>query len=229
MPLLNNPVRTRQSRGEELANSVTHGLGLLLSVVALPVLIVVAAGSGDAWRVGAAVVYGTTLVLLYGASTIYHAALARFHAVPRARVEAALQRLDHSAIYLLIAGTYTPFVLVPLRGPWGWSLFGVVWALAAVGVVLKTLYGARLRTLSTVVYVLMGWMIVVALDPLTTHVPPVGLRWLLAGGLLYTGGVLFYVWDGRVRYAHALWHLCVLGGSATHFCAVLWYALPVRA
>jgi hemolysin III len=173
-----------------------------------------------------AAVYGTTLVLLYGASTVYHAALARFHAVPRARVEAVLQRIDHSAIYLLIAGTYTPFVLVPLRGAWGWSLFGVVWGLAVVGIALKAVFGARLRALSTTVYVLMGWLIVVALGPLTTHVHPSGLRWLLAGGLFYTGGVVFYAWDGRVRYGHALWHLFVLGGSVSHFCAVLWYAVP---
>ena len=218
-----------QSRGEQLANSLTHGLGLLFSVVALPILLAAASGSGDAWRVGAAAVYGTTLVLLYGASTIYHGALARFHAAPNARVETVLQRLDHAAIFLLIAGTYTPFVLVPLRGPWGWSLFGVVWGLALIGVALKTLFGARQRTLSTVVYVLMGWLMVIAIGPLAAQVGPAGLGWLFAGGLLYTGGVAFYAWDRRLRYGHALWHLCVLGGSVSHFCAVLWYALPVRA
>ena len=216
MPL---PQPRAQTRREEIANSVTHGLGLLLSVAAVPLLLLSARGSGDGWRMAAVAVYGTTLVLLYGASTLYHA-------VPSPRAKEIFQRLDHAAIYLLIAGTYTPFVLVPLRGAWGWSLFGVVWGLAVVGVTLKAMFGARLRRLSTTVYVLMGWLIVVAVRPLTTHVHPSGLLWLLAGGLLYTGGVVFYAWDGRLRYGHALWHLFVLGGSVTHFCAVLWYAVP---
>ena len=216
---MSSPPSRVQSRSEELANSLTHGLGLLLSVAAVPLLLLSARGSGDGWRTAAVAVYGTTLVLLYGASTLYHA-------IPGARAKEILQRIDHAAIYLLIAGTYTPFVLVPLRGVWGWSLFGVVWGLAVVGVTLKAMFGARLRALSTAVYLLMGWLIVVAVGPLTTHVHRSGLLWLLAGGLLYTGGVVFYAWDGRLRYGHALWHLFVLGGSATHFCAVLWYAVP---
>jgi hemolysin III len=203
---------------EELANSLTHGVGLALSLVGAPVLIAAAAMTDDPWRVVAASIYAATLVLLYAASTAYHAARV-------ARVKALLRRVDHAAIYLLIAGTYTPFTLVTLRGAWGWSLFAIVWALALVGVILKSRYGARLPTLSTCLYLAMGWMIVLAIRPLAMHVDPAGLRWLLLGGLFYTGGVVFYVWE-RLRYGHAIWHLFVIGGSVAHFVAVLWYALP---
>jgi hemolysin III len=206
------------SAAEELANSLTHGLGLLLAVVGAPVLIVAAAVTSDPWRIVAASIYATTLVLLYGASTAYHAARVD-------HVKAVLRRVDHAAIYLLIAGTYTPFTLVTLRGDWGWTLFAVVWALALVGVVLKSRFGARLPALSTVVYLAMGWMIVLAIRPLMHHVPAAGLAWLIAGGLLYTGGVVFYVWE-RLRFGHAVWHLFVMGGSIAHFAAVLLYALP---
>jgi hemolysin III len=207
-----------QTLGEEIANSVTHGVGLLLSVAALAFLVVTAAATGDAWRVTAASVYGATLVLLYATSTLYHALVGR-------RVKAVFQRFDHAAIYLLIAGTYTPFVLGPLRGGWGWSLFGVVWGFAAVGVVLKSVFGIRLAALSTVVYIVMGWLVVIAAGPLAARVPLAGLQWLVAGGVLYTLGVLFFAWDQRVRYSHAVWHLFVLAGSAAHFCAVSRYAL----
>jgi hemolysin III len=207
-----------QSLGEEIANSVTHGVGLLLSVAALAFLVVVAAATGDPWRVTAASVYGATLVLLYATSTLYHA-------LPGARVKAVFQRLDHAAIYLLIAGTYTPFVLGPLRGGWGWSLFGVVWALAVLGIVLKSVFGIRLAVLSTAVYLAMGWLVVIAAGPLAAHVPAGGVRWLAAGGVFYTLGVVFFAWDSRVRYSHAVWHLFVLAGSAAHFLAVAQYAL----
>jgi hemolysin III len=206
-----------QSLGEEIANSVTHGVGWLLSTAALVFLVAVAVAAGDAWRVTAASVYGATLVLLYATSTLYHA-------LPGRRVKAVFQRLDHAAIYLLIAGTYTPFVLGPLRGVWGWSLFGVVWGLAALGVVLKSVFGARLGVLSTAVYLVMGWLVVIAATPLAQRVPSAGLRWLVAGGVLYTAGVIFFAWE-RLRYAHAVWHLFVLAGSAAHFCAVVNYAL----
>jgi hemolysin III len=206
------------SAAEELANSLTHGAGLLLSLLAAPVLIVAAATTDDPWRIVAASIYALSLVLLYAASTAYHAARV-------AHVKAILRRVDHAAIYLLIAGTYTPFTLVSLRGAWGWTLFGVVWALALVGVILKSRYGARLPRLSTAVYLAMGWMIVLAIRPLATHVAPGGLLLLAAGGLCYTGGVVFYVWE-RLRFGHAIWHLFVLGGSAAHFAAVLWFALP---
>jgi hemolysin III len=207
-----------QSLGEEIANSVTHGVGLVLSLAGLAFLIATAAATGDPWRITAASVYGATLVLLYGTSTLYHA-------LPGRRVKAVFQRLDHAAIYLLIAGTYTPFVLGPLRGSWGWSLFGAVWSLAVLGIVLKSVFGIRLAVLSTVVYIVMGWLIVIAAGPLAARVPAAGVRWLLVGGVLYTLGVAFFAWDQRVRYSHAVWHLFVLAGSVAHFCAVAQYAI----
>ena len=206
--------------GEELANSLTHGVGLALSLAAAPVLIVTAVATDDVWRVAAVSIYAATLVMLYAASTLYHS-------VRRRALKEAMQRVDHAAIYLLIAGTYTPFTLISLRGAWGWSIFGVVWALALIGVILKGRFGARLPALSTWLYLAMGWLIVIALRPLSLHVAPAGLRWLALGGALYTGGVVFYVWE-RVRYSHAVWHLFVLGGSMAHFAAVLWYAVPAR-
>lgn len=206
------------SPSEELANSLTHGFGLALSLVAAPVLILTAIATEDAWRIVAVSIYAATLVMLYAASTLYHS-------VRRVEHKEMWQRVDHAAIYLLIAGTYTPFTLISLRGAWGWSLFGVVWGLAAIGVILKSSYGARLPALSTAIYLAMGWLIVIALRPLSQHVAPTGLRWLALGGALYTGGVVFYVWE-RIRYSHAVWHLFVLGGSISHFAAVLWYALP---
>jgi hemolysin III len=209
-----------QSTGEELANSLTHGLGVVIALVFGPVLVLAAITTGDVWRIAAAAIYATTLLLLYTSSMLYHALRG-----PRAK--AVFQRIDHAAIYLLIAGTYTPFTLITLRGPWGWWLFGIVWGLAVIGVALKGTFGARLSALSTGVYLAMGWLIVVALRPLVTHVATRGILWLVAGGLLYTGGVVFYVRDEKYRYSHALWHLCVLAGSMAHFCAILWYALPL--
>ncbi|MGI8402936.1 MAG: PAQR family membrane homeostasis protein TrhA [Gemmatimonadaceae bacterium] len=209
-----------QSSGEELANSLTHGLGALLSLIVGPVLIVVAARTGDVWRVVASTIYATTLALLYSSSMLYHAMRS-----PRAK--RVFQRIDHAAIYLLIAGTYTPFTLITLRGPLGWTLFGVVWGLAALGVAFKGAFGNRLPMFSTIVYLAMGWLMVVALRPLNQHVAPRGIAWLVAGGLFYTGGVFFYMRDERRRFNHAVWHLFVLAGSVSHFCAVLWYAVPV--
>ena len=206
------------SPNEELANSLTHGAGLALALVATPILVVTAAATRDGWRIVAVSIYAATLVMLYAASTLYHS-------VRRVALKEAMQRVDHAAIYLLIAGTYTPFTLISLRGAWGWSLFGTVWGLALIGVVLKSRFGARLPALSTWIYLAMGWIIVIALRPLSQHVAPAGLRWLALGGVLYTGGVVFYVWE-RIRYSHAVWHLFVLGGSMAHFAAVLWYALP---
>ena len=211
-------VNLAASPSEELANSITHGFGLALSLVATPVLIITAAATGDPWRIVAVSIYAATLVMLYGASTCYHS-------IKSVHLKEVFQRVDHAAIYLLIAGTYTPFTLISLRGAWGWSLFGVVWGLALVGVILKSTFGARLRTLSTWIYLAMGWIVVIALRPLSQHVAPGGLLWLALGGALYTGGVVFYVWE-RIRFSHAVWHLFVLGGSFAHFAAVLWYALP---
>ncbi len=208
------------SPGEELANSITHGVGLALSLVATPVLVAVAVATHDPWRIVAVSVFGATLILLYAASTLYHS-------VRGPRVKEVCQRIDHASIYLLIAGTYTPFTLISIRGAWGWSLFGVVWGMAIVGVVLKSSFGARLPMLSTALYLVMGWIIVLALRPLSMHVAPPGMHLLALGGLLYTGGVVFYVWE-RIRYSHAVWHLFVLAGSMSHVAAVLWYALPMR-
>ena len=209
---------TWPSRAEELANSLTHGAGLVASLVALPVLLLsTTRGSTDPWRLTGSIVYGVSLVLLYAASTCYHA-------LYEGRAKEIFRVLDHSAIYLLIAGSYTPFMLGALRGPWGWTMLAIVWTLALVGIVGKCTIGFRFPWLSTSLYLGMGWLIVVALRPLTTHVPTPGLAWLLAGGLCYTGGVVFYARDDRMRFGHAWWHLCVLGGSVCHYVAVLGYA-----
>ena len=207
---------TSQSRREEIANAVTHGVGLLASVVALPVLVVAAVSQHDAWQVAGVVVFGSTLVALYAASTLYHA-------VAAAPAKRRLRLVDHCAIYLLIAGTYTPFTLGVLRGAWGWTLFGIIWALAVSGIAFKTLGGLRFPRLSTAAYLAMGWTCLVAVGPTVARVPPRGIAWLVAGGLLYSVGTLFYG-STRLRYAHTVWHLFVLAGSGCHFFAVLWYA-----
>ncbi|MHB1224944.1 MAG: PAQR family membrane homeostasis protein TrhA [Gemmatimonadaceae bacterium] len=212
-------IERSQTMGEEIANSVTHGAALVGSIAALPVLVIAATGRHDVWQVVGGTIFGVTLVLLYLASTLYHA-------LPASRARGALRALDHTAIYLLIAGTYTPFMLGALRGPWGWTLLATIWTLALLGIVAKWTLGFRFPRLSTLFYVAMGWLIVVAAHPLLTHVPPAGLTWLAAGGLCYTGGVAVYVTDNRFRYGHALWHLFVVAGSACHFVAVLWHAAP---
>lgn len=204
------------TRGEEIANSVSHGVGVLLAGAAIPVLVVAAVRRGDPSGVVGGAIFGATVALLYVASTLYHA-------VPYVRAKRVLRIVDHSAIYLLIAGTYTPFALGVLRGPWGWSLFGVMWGLAALGVAAKIIVGPRFPKLSTTVYLVMGWLVVVAGRPLVHAVPPTGLLLLAAGGLAYTGGVGFYA-ARRVPYAHFVWHLFVLAGTTCHFFAVLWYA-----
>jgi len=207
----------RHRRGEEIANSVTHGVGLLLAAAGLAVLVTFAALRGTAWHVVGCSIYGSTLVLLYAASTLYHA-------IPAARAKRVLRVLDHSAIFLLIAGTYTPFTLVNLRGPWGWSLFGVVWGLALLGIALQT---GRLRhpVLAVALYLVMGWTIVVAIRPLLRAIAPGGLALLVAGGLAYTLGITFYAWK-RLPYAHSVWHGFVLLGSALHFFAILLFVVP---
>lgn len=201
---------------DDMANAVTHGLGLLLSLVGLPILIVSAQDRGDALNVVGASVFGATLVALYAASTLYHA-------VQTARVKRVLRVADHVAIYLLIAGTYTPFTLGVLRGAWGWTLFGIVWGLAALGVLFKLALGMRFPKASTLFYVAMGWVVIIAARPLMHALSAPGLWLLVAGGLLYSGGVVFYVSDRR-RYMHAVWHLCVMAGSGCHFVAVWRYA-----
>ena len=209
-------VERPQSLGEEIANSVSHGLGLLAALAAFPVLVAVAAQGGSAAQVVGASVFATTAVLLYLASTL-------FHAVTAPSAKRVLQVLDHSAIYLLIAGTYTPFTLGVLRGPWGWTLFGLVWGFAAVGTIVKAIGGVRYNGLSTAVYLAMGWLIIIAADPAWHLVPKWGLAWLLAGGIAYTAGALFFLAE-RIRYFHFVWHLFVVAGTACHFVAVLRYA-----
>jgi hemolysin III len=206
---------------EEVANTITHGIGLLLSIVGFVVLLVLAALRGTAWHIVACSIYGATLICLYTASTLYHAVISP-------RVKRALRIFDHSAIYLLIAGTYTPFLLVSLRGPWGWSLFGVIWGLALAGVLFKFWFVERFVILSTAVYIAMGWLVVIAAKPVITHVPFTALIWLLAGGLAYTGGVIFFA-AKRIPYSHAIWHLFVLAGSICHYFAVLSTLMPPRS
>ena len=209
------------SLAEEIANSVIHGIGLVASLAAVPVLVVTAAGRGDAGLVVGSSVFAATLVALYAASTIYHA-------LPPSRAKQVFRVLDHVAIYLLIAGTYTPFTLGVLRGAWGWTLFGIVWGFAALGILLKLVLGPRYSRMATVPYLLMGWLGIVAIEPVTRLVPFPGIVLLVAGGLVYTVGVAFFLWE-RQHHHHAMWHGCVLGGSACHFFAVLWYAAPLAA
>ncbi len=205
----------RQSMGEELANSISHGIGFVSALIASPVLVLGALRHGASAVVGAAV-FAATMSLLYLTSTIYHA-------LPENRAKRVFQILDHGAIYLLIAGTYTPFTLGVLRGTWGWTLFGMIWGLAIFGVVVKSMGGIRYRRLSTALYLAMGWLVVIAAKPLLLHLPGWGLFWLAAGGVAYTAGVGFYV-TRRMRYAHFIWHLFVLTGTACHFVAVINYA-----
>ncbi len=209
------PVATRdQTLGEEIANAVSHGLGFLLAAASLPVLVAFAARHGSRGSVVGAVVFSLTAMLLYLASAVYHA-------LPRGRAKQWLQRADHAAIFVFIAGSYTPFVLGPLRGAWGWSLFGVVWALAALGVTAKLLDRLAHPWLSTALYVGMGWLALVALQPLVQAVGPRTLALLFAGGAAYTAGAVFFLLDHRLRYGHFVWHLFVMAGSACHFFAAL--------
>lgn len=207
--------------GEEIANSITHGIGAGLSVAGLTLLVALAAIYGDVWRVVSFSIYGSSLVLLYLASTLYHS-------IQHPKVKRILRIFDHSAIYLLIAGTYTPFTLVSLRGPWGWTLFGLVWGLALLGIAFKTVFIGRYEKLATAAYVLMGWLVVIAFKQMLVAIPPGGIVWVVIGGVVYTLGVLFYAWE-KLPYNHAIWHLFVLGGSACHFFAILLHVLPVNA
>ncbi len=208
------------SPGEELANSLTHGLGLVLAVVALVVLVVGAVQVGDPWRVVSFSFYGASLVALYLASTLYHA-------VPGARAKAWLKRCDHAAIFALIAGTYTPILLVTLRGPVGWTMAGIVWAIMLAGIVMKFLFIDRFQRLLLGAYVAMGWIVVFVLHVLWQRLPGAALGWLVAGGVTYTAGVAFYVWK-RLPFGHAIWHLFVLGGSTCHFFFFYFHVLPAR-
>jgi len=203
---------------EEKLNAVTHGVGAGLAVIALVALLVSVHAAGDIWCVTSAVMYGVSLVVLYLASTLYHSFSGR-------KVKQVLQIIDHSAIYVLIAGTYTPFLLILLRGTLGWIMFGVIWGLAVVGILFKTVFTQRFEILSTVGYLLMGWLIVFLGKPLVMALPTPGLIWLVAGGLFYSLGSVFYL-ARRLPFHHAIWHLFVIAGSAAHFVTVYFYVLP---
>lgn len=208
-----------QSVGEEIANAVSHGLALLLALAALPIGLSVGTRDGDAGSVIGVSLFASTAMLLFAVSTLYHA-------LPRGRAKRFFGRLDHAAIYVFIAGSYMPFCFGALAGAWGWSLFGVVWGLAALGALLKLFDRLRQPLLSTGLYVAMGWVALVALEPLTLRLPPQALTWLVAGGVAYTSGTVFYLLDSRWRYAHSVWHLFVVAGSLCHFVAAVLQGEP---
>ncbi len=205
--------RRALTHGEEVFNSVTHGVGALLSVAGLVVLVVSSVAKGTVWHVVGSAVFGSSLICLYTVSTLYHS-------VTNPRIKQFFARLDHMAIFLLIAGTYTPFVLTTLRGPLGWTLFGVIWTLALIGMVIRSIYVGRFRKFMVVLYLLMGWMIVLAIVPMTRALSTVSVTCLVSGGLCYTVGVIFYAWR-QLKYSHGIWHLFVLAGSTFHFFAVM--------
>lgn len=206
-------------RREEIANAITHGIGAALSVAALVLLIVFSSLKGNAWHVVSFTIYGSTMLLLYLSSTLVHG-------LRDGKAKDFFEFMDHSSIYLFIAGTYTPFLLVAIRGSLGWSLFGIVWGIALFGVVFKAFFVKKFLFLSTIFYIAMGWLIVIAWNPLTAVVAPQGMNLLAIGGVLYTLGTIFYVWRG-FPYHHAIWHLFVLAGSILHFFAILIYLLPI--
>ena len=203
-------------RGERF-NAWTHLVGAVFSVVGTVILIVMAALTLDPWKIVSVSIFGATLILLYCASTLYHSL--------RGRAKEILQKLDHFSIYLLIAGTYTPFCLVTLRGAWGWALFGIVWGLALVGILQEIKPRSEARILSLVIYAIMGWVIIIAVMPLLQHIDTAGFVWLVTGGLLYTGGIVFYAFDTRYRHWHGIWHLFVIGGSLAHYIAIAFYVI----
>ena len=200
--------------GERL-NSGTHLIGAALAATGSTVLVVLAARQGDPWKIVSFSIYGAMLLALYTLSTLYHST--------RGRAKDVFRKLDHCSIYLLIAGTYTPFTLVTLRGAWGWSLFGTIWGLALLGIVQEAWLATRTRLLSVVIYILMGWLSILAVQPLVTALTPAGFAWLATGGLFYTGGIVFYALDDKLRHGHGIWHLFVLAGSVSHYLAILLY------
>jgi hemolysin III len=218
MTLEHFPHEPHYSLREERLNSLTHGLGAILSVIGTLVLVLAASRLGDTWKIISFSIFGASLILLYSASTFYHASRS-----PRARE--VWKMLDHCAIFLLIAGTYTPFLLVNLRSGSGWTLFAVIWGLALAGIALKLIFGHRYKVLRVIVYLTMGWLIVVAGGELAAHVSPLGVKLTVIGGVVYTLGVVFYLAD-RLPYNHAIWHLFVVGGSLCHFYAIYYGVLP---
>ena len=201
----------------EWFNSISHMIGAALALVGLILLVVLAARQGDPWKIVSFSIYGTTLLLLYTFSALYHSS--------HGKAKKVFRKFDHLSIYLLIAGTYTPFSLITLRGDWGWSIFGAIWCLAILGIVLDSLPQKRRRVLPLIIYIFMGWFILIALKPLLRALPQIGFAWLLLGGVFYTIGVVFYALDKRVRHFHGIWHLFVLAGSLSHYFTVLFYVV----
>jgi len=206
-----------QSRGEEIANSISHGMGLAAALAGTPYLVRHAVQLGETGLIVGVCLFAASMVLLYLSSTLYHA-------LPQGKAKRVFQVIEHSAIFLLIAGTYTPFTLGVLRGAWGWTVFGIIWGLAVVGVAFKVFDKLFHPVASTALYLIMGWIIVIAINPMTTRVPLAGILWLAAGGAAYTIGVAFFATEARIRYGHFIWHLFVLAGTTFHYFAVLWYA-----
>lgn len=210
-------VLPKYTRAEEIMNAVTHGIGIALSIAGLVILVVFAALYGDAWKVVASSIYGASMIVLYTASTLYHS-------FSKTKAAKKLNMFDHISIYYLIAGSYTPFMLVNLRGAWGWSIFGVIWACAITGTILKIIYGHNFRKVSTIIYLAMGWMILIAIYPFVKNVELGGVIYLALGGLAYSFGVIFYKWKS-LPFNHAIWHLFVLAGTILQFFAVLFYVV----
>lgn len=203
---------------EEVINAVTHGIGALLSIAALVTLLLLTAGNGDIWHVAGFIIYGASLFTLYVASFLYHVASGE-------KLKKIFRMFDHCSIFLLIAGTYTPILLIAMRGPWGWTLFAMIWAMAAAGLFYEIVFGGRRKWISLALYIAMGWLAVIAVKPMLSALPTGLLLWILFGGLLYTGGIIFYVWK-HLPYNHAIWHLFVLGGSVLHFTGIVRYLTP---
>jgi len=216
-----NPLRLYREevslyKGERF-NSISHLVGAVAALIGGAILVVLAAQKGDPWKIVSLGIYGVTLVLLYVSSTLYHSL--------RGKAKTIFRTLDHNAIYLLIAGTYTPFTLITLRSGWGWPMFGVIWSLAVLGIVLETFRPEGTRILPVIIYLLMGWLVVMALEPLLRALPPMGFMLLLLGGLFYTVGIVFYAFGKKVRHFHAVWHLFVLAGSVSHYLVMLLYVV----
>jgi hemolysin III len=212
------PLQPRYTLGEEIANSVTHGVGIVLAIAGLAVLTAFAARNGNAWHVTASAIFGATLILCFTTSTLYHS-------VQSEGIKQVLRVFDHSAVFLLIAGTYTPFMVIGVPGPWGWTILAAVWTLAIVGIALKFFLRGRLHGLIVALYLAMGWLVVIATKPLLENIGAGGVAFLAAGGLAYTVGVIFYKWR-RLRYHHAIWHGFVLLGGGLHYFGVLFYLIP---
>ncbi|WP_035507526.1 PAQR family membrane homeostasis protein TrhA [Halobacillus karajensis] len=205
------------SKREEIANAITHGIGAILSIAMLVLLILFASFNGNPWHITSVTIYGVTMLLLYVSSTLVHS-------FPPGKAKDLFEIFDHSSIYLFIAGTYTPILLIPLRGTLGWTLFGIVWGIAVLGIVFKVFFVKKFVVMSTIFYVLMGWLIVLAWAPLTAQVPAAGITYLVVGGVMYSIGSIFYVWRS-FKYHHMVWHLFVLGGSILHFFSIFFYII----